>query len=768
MAQLIFRFNSQDIIHNYQQGEQISSILQSFCHNFGIKRDNFAFLCNGTILNDQSTIQSLTPNNNNQIIILVTDIGTSAPTEPVMRKSNSIICPQCKESIVLSVRDFKVSLFQCKNGHKMDNIPLSKFNETQNIDISKIFCDICKCSKASFYNNLLSICTKCKCNICRGCENTHDRTHKIIDYENKNFICEKDFDNYNSYCTTCKKGICMICEMEHNNHDIISFGRLMGNINEVIRLQEMLKHDVDKLKNIIKGITSIFNKVSENLDAYFDINKTIISTIQNGFRNYEQFASLNEININMIQKELDCIINNNNVNNIINGIFNIYKRMENINVINLQKIIKDENEKENDNIVDNNQIVKKNMISKEQISVQNNNPLQKNLENKNNNNNIINSNSNNSSNNDVINKNEINENKINNNIINKNINNNNAINNNQINNNHIVNNNIINTNINSNNQINNNNENMNRTNNNIIDNNNNNNNNNINNNQNSNQNTDQGNNNINLNLRPNTNSEELINNLLNIEMENLIRQDIDANTPLISESSDIASLLNEYRDNSQYLNSVQTIANKYKSIRKIRRDGNCFYRGFIYRIFEYISVNNKTELYNKMLRKIDEARDLAKKNLLVSNLIDEFYNAFIGEFCSCFNSFTNTGVSCKDYLDKLFHGNNKEKCNYLVLFIRYSIAEYLRENKILYEDSVEASVGQDYNNWLINEVEPIDKEADQFQILACVNFFDIRVKIENLTKDRVWSVTFPESKDDKDIFVTFLFTPGHYDLLYDN
>jgi len=246
-------------------------------------------------------------------------------------------------------------------------------------------------------------------------------------------------------------------------------------------------------------------------------------------------------------------------------------------------------------------------------------------------------------------------------------------------------------------------------------------------------------------------------------MENLIREDIDSNTPLISDNSDTIGLLNEYKDNSQYIDSVQTIANKYKSIRKIRRDGNCFYRGFIYRIFEYICINKKTELYEKMCKKIDEARDLAKKNLLVSNLIDEFYNVFIGEFCTCYNSLTNSGISSREYLDKLFDNKNKEKCNYLVLFIRYSIAEYLRENKMLYE----AYVDQNYDIWLVNEVEPIDKEADQIQIMACVNFFEIGVKIEYLSKAKSELMKFPEDKDDKDIFIIFFFTPGHYDLLYD-
>ena len=249
----------------------------------------------------------------------------------------------------------------------------------------------------------------------------------------------------------------------------------------------------------------------------------------------------------------------------------------------------------------------------------------------------------------------------------------------------------------------------------------------------------------------------------NAEIEGLIRADVDK-TPLVSEKYDIITLVDEYTSNEQYLNSVQIIANKYKSIRKIRRDGNCFYRGFIYRIFEHISLRNDRTLYTKMTQKFDEAKKLAKKNLKVTNLVDELYNVFIGEFCSCFNSLSNLNMSCREYLDRLYTNENNEKCNYLILFIRYTIAEYLRQNKEMYEAYAE----YDFDNWLVNEVESFDKEVEQIQIMACVNFFDVGVKIEHLNKDKNDVMIFPEGKDEREIFITFFFTPGHYDLLYDN
>ena len=367
---------------------------------------------------------------------------------------------------------------------------------------------------------------------------------------------------------------------------------------------------------------------------------------------------------------------------------------------------------------------------------------------------------------------------VNNNEVNKNVINN-EINQNVINNE--VNQNVINNeiNINNQNQVNNNNNTKNT--NNIINENNENQNNNII--QNSNINNNQINNNSNNNNRVNINNTnqnqtpttpsgnnntpnpdlDYTNNILNIEMYNQIMNQIELESPLISDLLSSSTLVKEYQDNLDYKDSIKIIADKYQSFRKIRRDGNCFYRGFIYRIFEYISIRQNNELYQKFIRKIEEAKDIAKKNNKLLTILNESYNLFLGEFCSCYNSLLDSNMSCRDYLDKLFHSNNKEKCNYLVLFIRYCIAEYIRENKILYEAYIEG----DLENWIIKEVEPIDKEADQVLIMACVNLFDIGVKIEYLNKVRNQVIKYPEGAKDEDIFIVFLYSPGHYDLLYD-
>ena len=247
---------------------------------------------------------------------------------------------------------------------------------------------------------------------------------------------------------------------------------------------------------------------------------------------------------------------------------------------------------------------------------------------------------------------------------------------------------------------------------------------------------------------------------MSLEYENFLRQEVEQTTPLISEELPVSILLDDYKSNQEYSYSVKHITDKYKYIRKVRRDGNCFYRSFIYRIFEYICIKNNKNLYEHIVKKINESKELIKRNGYDWSFIEDFYNIFYLEFHHCFNSIETKGVSVRDYLDNLF--SDKEKGNYLIYFIRFCIAAFLKENSFLYEVYVDGA----FENWVSSEVEAIDHEADQIQIMACVNYFDIGVKIEYLHPNKNEVMKFPEDKPEDQIFITVLFTPGHYDLLY--
>ena len=322
MSIIIFRYLSNDVLIPAIETETISIVLDRFCQKVIKEKKNLCFLNNGSILNEQLLITSIRPNDENKIIILVNDINTNSTGGPYFKKSENIICPQCKESIIISVKGYKIFLSQCKNGHKYDNLLLSQFNELQTEDISQILCGICKKSKSQTFENKMSFCFDCKINICNLCISIHDNNHNIIEYEKKNYICENDGEHFTSYCQTCKKNLCVSCENDHGQHEVIPFSKLMKNKNELIKQNTNLKKDVDNFKKIINDITKKLNKVRDNIDIYFDINKMLINSTKRTYRNYEELVSINEINNNnTIQTDINNIINENNINKVINIIF---------------------------------------------------------------------------------------------------------------------------------------------------------------------------------------------------------------------------------------------------------------------------------------------------------------------------------------------------------------------------------------------------------------------------------------------------------------
>jgi ubiquitin thioesterase protein OTUB1 len=204
------------------------------------------------------------------------------------------------------------------------------------------------------------------------------------------------------------------------------------------------------------------------------------------------------------------------------------------------------------------------------------------------------------------------------------------------------------------------------------------------------------------------------------------------------------------------MNIIPLITDKYSNIRLIRRDGNCFYRCFIYRLFEEIAKNKDENLYKSLKNTLENSKDITERNGYQWIVVEDFYQEFINNLTICYETEKS---QCQQVLDILF--NNKEKSNYLIVFVRLFIAAFLKENKILYESFI---FDIPFETWVNREVEAVDNECDQIQIMAIVNAFNIGVIIENLNQKSLDTMKFPE--DGNNIFIHVLFRPGHYDILY--
>ena len=304
-----------------------NDIMKDICKKFAIKVEidinDVYFLYSGNNLNLNLTYAQVANSLDKErkiMSIVVNDINPSTIIKDNSNIINSIypICPQCKENILFEIKDYKINLYGCKNGHNFKDILINEYEKTQEIDLLKIECNECKIKKYNTYNHEMYKCNKCNKNICIACNQKHE--HKTINYD-LNIRCEK----------------------EHINHNIITYGSIIKDKDELINKLKEYKNDIDIFNNDINNIINKLNNVKKNIEIIYNIyNNMIINDI---YRNYETIKCINNINNNnIIINEIKNINNIKNINYKIDNILNIYNKMNKININEITMIYNINNE----------------------------------------------------------------------------------------------------------------------------------------------------------------------------------------------------------------------------------------------------------------------------------------------------------------------------------------------------------------------------------------------------------------------------------------
>ena len=308
----------------------MKNIINNFTGKANLDRDSLYFSYNGKAgkdFNEELTF-SQTANafdkTKKKMIILAYDLIDKESNDQTIVKSNNVICPTCGENIRLSINNYKISLFDCKNGHKINNISLKTFEESQKIDNSKIICGKCQEKKNTSKNQFYK-CLDCGYYLCYLCNDKHDQSHSIIEYDKLHFFCQKDNDFYSKYCKKCKKNLCMLCEKDHKFHDMVYFADIISNKKELQKKLNELKSYIDKFNEAYNEINNILNEVKENINLYYKIKKDIINAYDTRNKNYELLVNLKEIsNSDDIINDINQVINKKNILDKFNSILNIY------------------------------------------------------------------------------------------------------------------------------------------------------------------------------------------------------------------------------------------------------------------------------------------------------------------------------------------------------------------------------------------------------------------------------------------------------------
>lgn len=334
MAEVEFNYEGTITVIQCTLSEKMKDIINRFKIKVNKNIDKTIFLYGGVQVKEELNFKeqaNTLDKERNKMCIIVYKINAIDNNKIHSNRPKTVICPQCKESTFIEINDdFKIILHDCINGHKSEEILFSEFEKMQKIDESTIICQQCKNSnKAITFNNSFFRCLKCQKDICPLCKNSHDKEHKIINYEEKDYICNLHYDFYNSYCDVCKKNICLFCEKEHKGHDISSFGELMLLDKKLNDNLEKLRLAIDQIKNNIKEMILKLNSFIDNLEIYYKINSDINKSYE--YNNRNCFVLVNSGFFydfsNKLTKYLNDIIDNDNDKYKCRKIFELYDKM---------------------------------------------------------------------------------------------------------------------------------------------------------------------------------------------------------------------------------------------------------------------------------------------------------------------------------------------------------------------------------------------------------------------------------------------------------
>ena len=324
MAEIIFNLKGNKTTIKCNINDKMKDIIEKFLKLIESKDDHFYYFYNGIRINKELTFNEQANDldkERKKLNILVYNFKDKQNNilKPI---SKDIKCPECGENCFIDFKNFKIKLYGCKNNHINDNILLYVYEDIIQ-DETKLLCDICKDkNKGDFPENLFYICYTCNKNICPLCKSNHDNNHIVINYADRNYICNEHNETFNKYCKECNKDICIKCVNQHINHDIFDLNKILIDENNMTETVKELKDLTDKFKNKVSEIKIKLKKrimviMVNMLITYYNINNNIIHNFNKDKQNYHVLK-----NMNTFKKNIENLIND--LNDIIDDDKELY------------------------------------------------------------------------------------------------------------------------------------------------------------------------------------------------------------------------------------------------------------------------------------------------------------------------------------------------------------------------------------------------------------------------------------------------------------
>ncbi|KAI5171325.1 ubiquitin thioesterase protein OTUB1 [Nematocida sp. LUAm3] len=208
---------------------------------------------------------------------------------------------------------------------------------------------------------------------------------------------------------------------------------------------------------------------------------------------------------------------------------------------------------------------------------------------------------------------------------------------------------------------------------------------------------------------------------------------------------DTETIVDNYK-NTPFQEAMEKLARSNTKIRRVKRDGNCFYSSIIFLLLEHYLKN--PSLSEELLRRLDSANAILREQSVEEYLIEEF----IDPIFSIIKSTVAGNTVVLEELDTVFW-------NYTVTYFRMITSSYIKKNPELFLPFLGVSVEE----YCAQKIEAIGQYAGEVELTSLSMALEVSFTVISLEKGKTSIYT----KGEKEKIGALLYMPDHFDIIYD-
>ncbi|XP_022932666.1 ubiquitin thioesterase otubain-like isoform X2 [Cucurbita moschata] len=228
--------------------------------------------------------------------------------------------------------------------------------------------------------------------------------------------------------------------------------------------------------------------------------------------------------------------------------------------------------------------------------------------------------------------------------------------------------------------------------------------------------------------------------------------------PFVGDKEPLSSLEAEYKSGSPILlEKIKVLSGQYAAIRRTRGDGNCFLRSFMFSYLEHILESQDTAEVDRIKINVENCRKTLRSLGYTEITFEDFFELFL------------------EQLESALQGNENS--------IRFVTSGEIQKRSEFFEPFIMGLTHGTVDQFCKSAVEPMGEESDHVHIIALSDALGVPIRVLYLDRSSCDSGGIsvnhhdfvPASSDGSGVsvgseikipFITLLYRPGHYDILY--